>query len=101
MKIFVSLPWMALIMSCLISAIAASSESSLPQNDLIKCSHLKQQIASLKANDRPVSKGSNRQIENYVFSGLIGNQIKRSQTRNSADKRFKHLSNQYALKCGK
>ena len=83
----------------LIPNVALSKET--PQSQSIKCQQLKQQVASLKSKIKVDNKTSNAQFENYVLSGLVGSQIKSSQTNSSASIELRRLSNKYAQICRK
>ena len=96
---FASLTLATMLLSIsLIPNVALSAETS--QSQSIKCQQLKHQLATLKSKIKVSAKASNRRIENYVFSGLVGTQIS-DQGQKTVDSKFRHLSNEYAQKCSK
>jgi len=64
------------------------------------CQQLKRQMITLSASISNSSAG-NQGLESLVVSGLIGTQVKKSNNRNSLNKRIDHLNKRYNQKCSK
>ena len=98
MKI-IKLPLLSLFISLFFGVGYAHSTDQTDDLSL-DCQQLKHQVATLNARISNTPVGNDR-FGDIVLSGLIGNQVKKSNNQNSVTKRVAHLNKLYARKCFK